>query len=432
MSIGVFTAMSEEIQENLLTPFMEKMDNVINLTQPIATTALLIFIMVYGYMILMGKVQAPAKEFLWRMGIIGLALTIAFSKPLYERYVMGPVIHGTTLVTKLTSEESRQEGSWWRGGGTSIGGSNKQLIKNNQSYLAGLDIVFESVNIFTTGMMEALIAIRPTKPDDNSQNTASGGGTGSGTKIAGNSGVGSPEMMMFAVIGTILTGAVMVYVTAGAILILNHVFLIVLLTIGPIFIALAAFKTTRDYAKKWLVKLVTIALTLALVTGMLGFVLSMQGTFSGQLCRVVSELKTHMEENKSNDAETKNALARVTTDVQARLSKLHILAVDIDSLSPAAPNQQLVSKIKSGCSAGMNSSTSNSNLLFVAMQYLVICLLFNRLITEMANVASAVVGASGVNGSTSEVSGGVGGVTQRGGLKSSGRGVNADKTGAKL
>ena len=97
-----------------------------------------------------------------------------------------------------------------------------------------------------------------------------------------------------------------------------------------------------------------------------------------------------------------------------------ILTQGDSPLSFGSPNQKLVEKIQSGCSKGMSSTTdSDTNLLFVAMQFLVICMLFNRLLTEAANIASALVGASGVNSGSQEVSGGVGGM-QRGGMASKG------------
>ena len=55
-------------------------------------------------------------------------------------------------------------------------------------------------------------------------------------------------------------------------------------------------------------------------------------------------------------------------------------------------------------------------------------MLFNRLLTEAANIASALVGASGVNSGSQEVSGGLGGMAQRGGLK--GKGTNAGNLGS--
>ena len=98
-----------------------------------------------------------------------------------------------------------------------------------------------------------------------------------------------------------------------------------------------------------------------------------------------------------------------------------ILTQGDSPLSFGSPNQKLVEKIQSGCSKGMSSTTdSDTNLLFVAMQYLVVCMLFNRLIIESANLASAIVGSTGINTNGSqEVSGGVGGM-QRGGMASKG------------
>ena len=198
---------------------------------------------------------------------------------------------------------------------------------------------------------------------------------------------------------------------------------------------MAAFKMTREYAKKWMVKTLTIALTLALVTGMLGFVLKMQGTFSGSLCQVVGELKNQMKKHSNLEPGVplpeplKSELEEVESGIKTRLLFLHALAVDYDSpLSFGSPNQKLVEKIQSGCSKGMSSTTdSDTNLLFVAMQFLVICMLFNRLLTEAANIASALVGASGVNSGSQEVSGGLGGMAQRGGLK--GKGTNVGSGG---
>ena len=190
--------------------------------------------------------------------------------------------------------------------------------------------------------------------------------------------------------------------------------------------AMAAFKVSREYAKKWFTKMLTVALTLAFVTGMLGFVLDMQGTFSGKLCSVVSQLESQMKQTITKtggdlDAETVVRLKEIRENVQKRLSNLHILAASWDNLSPTSPNQQLVSNIQKGCNTGMQSgNTDSTNILFVAMQYLVVCMLFNRLIIESANLASAIVGSTGINTNGSqEVSGGVGGM-QRGGMASKG------------
>ena len=134
--------------------------------------------------------RLSVKEFLWRVCVIVLVLTVAFSQELYERYVMAPTIHATTLVTKLTSEKSRQKSGWWVGNGTSVGASKSALQENNDSYFAGLDIVFESVNIFTTGMMDALVAFKASIPPTSSD-TATGAGGGAGAAAGAAAGDGS-------------------------------------------------------------------------------------------------------------------------------------------------------------------------------------------------------------------------------------------------
>ena len=234
-----------------------------------------------------------------------------------------------------------------------------------------------------------------------------------------NEGATMAQMVTVGVIGVILTGAVMVYLTAGALLLLNHVFLVVLLVLGPIFVALSAFKLTRDYAKKWLVKVVTVALTLALVLGVLGFVLKMQGSVSGQLCRVTVTLQKQMMKQTTL---TPNESAQL--QIQSDFIKSSVLA-RLDNLAtnyanPLNDNGSLARSIKQGCvQAVAAAENENSNLLFVAMQYLVLCMIFSRLITEMANLASAVIGASGMNASASEVSGSAQGTMNRGVAKSS-------------
>lgn len=431
---GVFSGIAQEVRSVFLLPFIDKLDNVISFVQPIATVSFLLFITIYGYLILMGKVQAPAKEFLWRVGVITLVLTLAFSKPLYERYVMGPTVHATTLLTKLTSIESRQSSSFgWLGSGTTVkvGFAERNLFDNNQSYFEALDIIFESVNIFTTAMMQAVDDFKTIMPDkvkdlnaglpENATDDQRAKAQEQIDKATANFNEGATmaQMVTVGVIGVILTGAVMVYLTAGALLLLNHVFLVVLLVLGPIFVALSAFKLTRDYAKKWLVKVVTVALTLALVLGVLGFVLKMQGSVSGQLCRVTVTLQKQMMKQTTL---TPNESAQL--QIQSDFIKSSVLA-RLDNLAtnyanPLNDNGSLARSIKQGCvQAVAAAENENSNLLFVAMQYLVLCMIFSRLITEMANLASAVIGASGMNASASEVSGSAQGTMNRGVAKSS-------------
>jgi type IV secretory pathway VirB6-like protein len=308
----------------------------------------------------------------------------------------------------------------WFGSKTKVGSSERDLFDNNSDYYEGLDIVFESVNIFTTAMLDAVQSFKTFVPKTEKESSEKEKEARSGFL----DGINMAQMVTVGVIGAILTGAVMLYLTGGVLLLLNHVFLVILLVLGPIFIALAAFKTTRDYAKKWLVKLVTVGLTLALVLGVLGFVLKMQGSVSGQLCRVAIELRTQMAKHvdgSSGSSEMSAEQEKIKNVLIARLDNLANLA------NPLSANGTLARNIKKGCIAGAggSSSGSESNLMFVAMQYLVLCMIFSRLITEMANLASSIIGASGMNGSASEISGSLQGTMNRGVAKG-GKGIAAN------
>ena len=119
---------------------------------------------------------------------------------------------------------------------------------------------------------------------------------------------------------------------------------------------------------------------------------------------------------------------RIRLETIGRLDNLANLA------NPLSANGTLARDIKKGCMQAVggssSSSGSESNLMFVAMQYLVLCMIFSRLITEMANLASAIVGASGMNGSASEVSGGTQGVMNRNIAKSGGKSGNINVKGS--
>ena len=81
----------------------------------------------------------------------------------------------------------------------------------------------------------------------------------------------------------------------------------------------------------------------------------------------------------------------------------------------------MVEKIIEGCNEGTGNSGSGStesdagvNIMFQAIQYLIICLILNRLVSESANVAGAIVNSSGLTtGTSQEVSGGAQGMSGR-------------------
>lgn len=449
-SSGIFDSFYTVLMKDLMIPLSNKFVAVTEFIRPIFTFAVGLFVSVFGYMILAGKIKAPAEDFVWRISIIAILFWIVFDATRYEKFVIRPVMGTTTAVTKLISPQSEGFFGLFTED-VKVGQTSENVYENNRGLFMGLDVAIESVSIILKGTVESFnklqkIKIKP--QDAGGQNNPAGSGANNNTEGDSIDLGLMNSMLIVGFVGLIITGAVMVYVTAGAILMLNHVFLVLMLMIGPAFIVMAAYKPTREYAKKWMSRVLAIALTIAICSAITAFILFIQKDVTAQMCKATGSLQhSFMLKAQAAGASTEGfSEVKTTMDLEFRMLQAKLVAAGLTNAIGGGGNQgvsqstaavKLVEEIIQGCNEGTGNSGSGStesdagvNIMFQAIQYLIICLILNRLVSESANVAGAIVNSSGLTtGTSQEVSGGAQGMSGRLGAGGTNSAPGAGKMG---
>lgn len=432
-AVGIFDNIYYLLMDGFLTPLSQEFNAVIAFIGPIFKFTWFLFILTYGYLILSGKIQAPAKEFVFRMAIITAVFWFTLSPTIFRKIIIEPTIVTTHTVTNVLTP-NYSSGSIFSMIGNKLdkkreGATNESLYVVNRDLFAALDVSLESVGIIISSV---IATYQSTLEVSDAISEGKGGTEGSASGKVGDTPFLN-VMLVMGFIGLLITGSVMVYVTAAIILMLNHLLLVILLVIGPIFLAFSVFKSTREYSKKWLTRLAAVILTIGITSAVIAFILAIQGDVSKQICKTTISLQNEMvirynDKVKAINAQNLNSnpipikqLTEVEDSVRTALEQLHNRTQHIGSLGNYFKVQELASQIKLGCLEGaQETGNSNSaetrgyNILFAAIQFLVICMVLNRVLTESSNIAATLFNASGINAGTGhEVSGGMQGISGR-------------------
>lgn len=188
---------------------------------PLALGGVTIFILLYAILIMLGKVSAPATDFIWKLFKIALVSAFALNAGNYQSFVMEPL---QGLETGLVE---------------SMAGNGVQASST-----------FEALDI-ALGKGNSILVYCTAKSTEKSLNIA--------WVIAWN------------VAGmTVAAGVVLFVLLGGAMVVASKFMIAILFGIGPLFVACLLFPVTAPFFDRWLGQVLTKIFTIVFITAAFG------------------------------------------------------------------------------------------------------------------------------------------------------------------
>ncbi|QVN18978.1 type IV secretion system protein [Burkholderia pyrrocinia] len=263
---------------------------------PVVTTAVTLWIMAYGFAVMRGDASESIPTFSWRAAKIAMFLAVALGSGIYQSTVLNDVQTGTAALAQTISQA---------GGGMCATSANVSGSSASSVYTA-LDCYDAAI-----GAIASQDITRATQA----------GATQFGAALG---------YLMSAVIVSIGGGVFLVVCSFETVL--ARVFLDLVLGLGPIFIACAAFEPSRRYFDAWVGKVVTYCLLQVLIAAFLGMALSV---FSSEVQSLTGLSSAPAADNGGNAFASFSNLvfgssgSATTTDDQYFVSALGMLATGI-------------------------------------------------------------------------------------------------------
>lgn len=201
--------------------------SVIEWFAPIFSSLMILWVVIYGYMLMYGQIQAPAKTFIFKIIQIGFIFTLGLTASFYNGIVVDFLMFAPNQLSSVIS------------GAT------------NSTSASSLDSLFQKVFDLSDKAWEQ------------------------GGLLDGNIG------MYFISIAILFFGGILTLITASLIL-LSKLLLAALLAVGPVFIALVLFNSTQRFFESWLNQIVNTGLILVLATAIGGLVVSLADFYISQ------------------------------------------------------------------------------------------------------------------------------------------------------
>jgi type IV secretion system protein VirB6 len=224
MAIRVFDDFLTEFERPISEFVSTSVSNLAAYVDGPLRTALLLYVVLYGYAIMRGAIREPIVDFAWRSIRIVVIATLATRADQYQTYV------GTLFFETLPTEI-----------GNALGGSGLDMGSGApfDSMLArGIDIAQEIYrNAGYTDIFPQLI---------------------------------SAILLVFVAVGSLLLFAIVLYAKVG---------LSLVLALGPVFIALMLFKATRPFGEAWTRQVANFVILHVLVAALVGLMISIVDGF---------------------------------------------------------------------------------------------------------------------------------------------------------
>ncbi|KWN82991.1 type IV secretion system protein [Burkholderia stagnalis] len=221
MSTGIFNFVGGTLENALVTFANTTSANLAGAIVPLVTSALTIWVYVYGWAVMRGEVHEPVQQFVWKAVKITIILSFALGTGLYQS--------------------------------AAIQGANSLADGLAQVFNPGSSSVYDALDALNEQGSQISMSLM-----DRAQQSMPWGGYSD----------------MFAAIIMMLAGIVLLLV-AGGFVMLAKVFLYFVLSVGPIFIATLAFPPVARFFDGWLSKILNYVLLLAFAAGLCGLYLAL-------------------------------------------------------------------------------------------------------------------------------------------------------------
>ncbi|MEW6342056.1 MAG: type IV secretion system protein [Pseudomonadota bacterium] len=245
---GLFTAIGGTLENGMSTYVTNVSSALSGALVPVATTAVTIWILAYGLAIVRGEAHEAVPAFAWRGLKVAVILAFALGSGLYQQQVVTAVSGATSGLAQAIQIAANTTGGGNPGCG-SVSGSSVTSTSATSIYQT-LDCYDQQIDLVL---------------DAYSEKATHEGLSPSGLAAA----IGDIVCGFIAAVG----GSIFLIVLAFEV-VMGRMLLDLVLGIGPIFIACAAFAPTARFFEAWTAKVANYALLQVLVAAFLGMALT--------------------------------------------------------------------------------------------------------------------------------------------------------------
>jgi type IV secretion system protein VirB6 len=224
--VGFFAQFYAWLNDILLDYIAQTVVRVATALEPAVATLAVLYVMIWGFLHLTGRIEEPLTEGLKRIGMLALILGVSLRLWLYHDVIVETFYHAPSQLA------------------AAVVGANDPVGIADEVMFQGSDAA------------EALLA--------------------KGSIFNGNVSYYAAGIIVF-----LLVGVTAVYTMF--LLSLSHIALAVLLSLGPLFLVLALFNATRRFLEAWLAQLANYALIALLTVMIAAFMLTMLITTTRQV-----------------------------------------------------------------------------------------------------------------------------------------------------
>jgi type IV secretion system protein VirB6 len=245
---GLFTAIGGTLENGMSTYVTNVSSALSSALVPVVTTAVTIWVIAYGLAIVRGEAHEPVPAFAWRGLKVAAILAFALGSGIYQQQVVAVVSGATSGLAQTIQNAANTTGGGNPGCG-SVSGSSVTSASATSIYQT-LDCYDQQIDLVL---------------DAYSEKATHEGLSPSGIAAA----IGDTACGFVAAIG----GSIFLIVLAFEV-VMGRMLLDLVLGLGPIFIACAAFAPTARFFEAWTAKVANYALLQVLVAAFLGMALT--------------------------------------------------------------------------------------------------------------------------------------------------------------
>ena len=245
---GLFTAIGGTLENGISTYVTSVSSALASALVPVVTTAVTIWVIAYGLAIVRGEAHEAVPAFAWRGLKVAAILAFALGSGIYQQQVVAAVSGGTSGLAQTIQNAANTTG----------GGNPGCVSVSGSSVTATSDIgIYQTLDCYDQQIDLVL--------DAYSEKATHEGFSPSGVAAA----IGDTACGLVAAIG----GSIFLIVLAFEV-VMGRMLLDLVLGLGPIFIACAAFAPTARFFEAWTAKVANYALLQVLVAAFLGMALT--------------------------------------------------------------------------------------------------------------------------------------------------------------
>lgn len=246
---GLFTAVGGTLENGMSTYVTNVSSALSGALVPVVTTGVTIWVLAYGLAVVRGEAHEAVPAFAWRGLKVAIVLAFALGSGIYQQQVVTAVNGATSGLAQTIQNAANTTGGGNPGCG-SISGSSVTGQGTATSIYQTLDCYDQQIDLVLDAYSEKA--------------------THEGLSLAGIvAGIGDFLFGLVAALGGTLFLIVLAFEVVMARMLLDLV-----LGLGPVFIACAAFSPTARFFEAWTAKVVNYALLQVLVAAFLGMALT--------------------------------------------------------------------------------------------------------------------------------------------------------------